>query len=514
MLFSSYQFLLIFLPLCWVLFRLSLRFGRIDLVIRILTACSLGFYAYWNPWHVPIIVGSILCNYGISLRIIAGTTNTRSWLWLGIVANLMLIVFFKYSGFLISNVNILTGGSLEVLTFVLPLGISFFTFQQIAYLVDTVRGDPPARSLWEYSLFVLFFPHLIAGPIVHPKVLLPQFRQPENFRRFEPWMPQGIALFSIGLFKKVVIADSLAPDADRVFEIAANNPVLLSAFDAWAGVLSYSLQIYFDFSGYSDMAIGLGLMFGILLPQNFNSPYQSTSIVDFWRRWHMTLSAFLRDYLYIAMGGNRHGGARRYLNLILTMLIGGLWHGANWTFVVWGGIHGACLAINHAWSRVSARLPSAFTPPQAVSRAWGWAATMFVVCMAWVMFRSETVDSALSVYRALFAIDGLSLPRSASGVLGDAASGGFLRFDGLSPSRLFLDPPGTLALIVALIAAVVWLPNASGALARSESNAEGATQLCVVPWVSTTSGAIATAVIFAIGFFSLGRVQAFLYFQF
>lgn len=514
MLFSSYEFILLFLPLCWLLFRTSMGLRRLDFTIRVLTVCSLGFYAYWNPWHVPIILGSIVFNYLVSLRILRSGSHARFWLLFGVSANVLLIGLFKYLGFLIDSWNGITGSTFPVIAFVLPLGISFFTFQQIAYLVDTIRGDPPAGNLWEYALFVLFFPHLIAGPIVHPKVLLPQFRDPDNFLRYRYWLPQGVLLFSIGLFKKVVIADSLAPSADLVFGLAANQPGMLSWFDAWAGLLAYSLQIYFDFSGYSDMAIGLGMMFGIVMPINFNSPYQATSIIDFWRRWHMTLSAFLRDYLYIALGGNRRGPARRYVNLLATMLIGGLWHGANWTFVLWGGIHGAALAANHAFKGLSDRASLRKRTPAWISRPLGWFATMFLVCMAWVLFRSDSPETAFDLYRTLLSGESFSLPRSMMHWLGDGSARTGWRFDGLSPQGVFANPLYFALGILGLVAVVLFVPNASGILARTESDASGAVRIKTIDWLATTSGAIFTAIVFVIGVLALGRVQAFLYFQF
>ncbi len=276
-----------------------------------------------------------------------GNSSTRALLFVAVAANLAALAYFKYADFFLRTAVNLTGADIPLLGVVLPLGISFFTFTQIAYLVDVHAGKVIERNPIHYGLFVTYFPHLIAGPVLHHAEMMPQFRLAEIYRPYLRNFAIGLTFLCLGLAKKVLVADSVAPLANAVFGLGPE--VELAASAAWLGVIAYTLQIYFDFSGYSDMAVGLSLLFGVRLPYNFNSPYQAWNITEFWRRWHMTLSRFLRDYLYVPLGGNRLGRTRRYVNLMVTMLLGGLWHGASWTFVVWGGLHGAYLVVNHAW---------------------------------------------------------------------------------------------------------------------------------------------------------------------
>ena len=337
--------------------------------------------------------------------------------------NLALIGYFKYAGFFVSTVAALSGAEWRIEAIVLPLAISFFTFQQIAFLVDAYRHESSERNFLSYCLFVTFFPQLIAGPIVHHKQMLPQFARPGTFS-FQPHLVSlGLTVFVLGLFKKVVLADSVAVYGTPVFA-AADAGNTLTFFEAWGGALAYTFQLYFDFSGYSDMAIGLALIFGIRLPINFESPYKALSITDFWRRWHITLSTFLRDYLYIALGGNRRGPVRRYINLALTMLLGGLWHGAGWTFVVWGGLHGVYLVVNHAWHRV-------VNPDWVTSRLYrlaAWSITFLCVVIGWVFFRSESFSGAVAMLQAMAGFNGAALDVRLAGPLSILApSGGNLR---------------------------------------------------------------------------------------
>jgi alginate O-acetyltransferase complex protein AlgI len=326
----------------------------------------------------------------------AGPRSSKALLIAGITANLALLGYFKYANFGIANLAALTGGAIAAagvpLHIVLPLGISFFTFTQIAFLVDAWRGEAGELDFWRYGLFVTFFPHLIAGPIVHHRELMPQFaREPARW-----WNARnvnlGIAFFALGLFKKVALADTLAPWANEVFKAA--GPVDLS--QSWRGALAYTLQLYFDFSGYCDMAIGLGLLFNVRLPDNFDAPYRAASIADFWRRWHMTLSRFLRDYLYIPLGGSRKGEPRRHFNLLITMLLGGLWHGAGWTFIVWGLYHGVLLVLHRAWSSRRPPLPALLCRP----------ITFLAVVVGWVVFRSDTLRRAGSLLASMAGLHG------------------------------------------------------------------------------------------------------------
>lgn len=394
MLFNSYPFILLFLPAVLAGYFWLGRRGNLAPVIWLALA-SLAFYATGNWQFVALLLASIGFNYGVGWLLIAAQllpSQRRAALVLGVAGDLLVLGIFKYAGFAADNVNALTGTHLAV-HILLPVGISFYTFTQIAFLVDAWRGQVAAYALPHYALFVTYFPHLIAGPILHHKDMIPQFEQEKTRHPDAHLLLCGIIIFAIGLFKKTCLADGIQPLVALAFE--ARSP----GFDqAWLGALAYTFQLYFDFSGYSDMAIGISLMFGIFLPVNFNSPYKATSIVDFWRRWHMTLSQFLRDYLYIPLGGNRRGRVLRYVNLMITMLLGGLWHGAAWTFVAWGVLHGAYLCINHAFNALVPSVPTLLAGPVRVA---GTVLTFLAVVIAWVFFRAESVASALRVLDAM-----------------------------------------------------------------------------------------------------------------
>ena len=401
MLFNSYPFIFAFLPVVLAGALILTRFANRDALLLWLLLSSLAFYADWNVNFLPLLVGSIIANYLLGQRIReAGSTRLGGQLLaFGIVGNLATIAYFKYANFFLENVSDLTGADFTWTRIILPIAISFFTFQQIAYLVDSRRGKISSHRFVEYALFVAFFPQLIAGPIVHHSEMLSQFRRLAKLQSSN--IAIGIAIFIIGLSKKVLIADPLGSFGSPVFA-AADAGESITFLAAWAGALSFTFQLYFDFSGYSDMAIGLARLFGIRLPLNFASPYKSTSIIEFWRHWHMTLSRFLRDYLYFALGGNRRGPTRRHVNLMITMLLGGLWHGAGWGFVIWGGLHGIYLIINHAWRSVRGepRSDSQF------ARVAGWALTFVAVIFAWVFFRAETLNGATTIVSAMLVLDG------------------------------------------------------------------------------------------------------------
>lgn len=407
MLFNSYVFLLLFLPCTILGFFLIGGRGRKEAAIGWLVCASLFFYAWWKPAYLAIIVLSMAFNFGIGGAIRAREGRRRKGLLIvGVSVNLALLGYYKYAHFFIQNLNQLVGADWSVQAILLPLAISFFTFQQIAYLVDCHRNECGEYSFLHYSLFVTFFPQLIAGPIVHHKEMMPQFAGKDVFRVDYEHLSVGFTLFAFGLFKKVVLADSLAVYANPVFA-AAENGVAISALEAWGGALAYTFQLYFDFSGYSDMAIGLARLFGIRLPQNFNSPYKARNIIEFWRRWHITLSRFLRDHIYIPLGGNRRGEPRRYLNMFATMLLGGLWHGAGWTFVAWGALHGLYLTINHAWQQWRALRPRA-RPASTFMRLWTpQVLTFLAVVIAWVLFRAESFSGATVVLSSMFGANGL-----------------------------------------------------------------------------------------------------------
>ncbi len=414
MLFNSYGFIFLYLPVVLLGFFQLARVHQ-TYAAAWLAFASLFFYGYWNPAYVGLLLGSIVCNYVFGLWIAkAGlqqaTARKRQLLTFAVVANLALLGYYKYANFFLSSVNTLTDSSFSLGEIFLPLGISFFTFTQIAFLVDTYQGKVKEYSFVHYLLFVTYFPHLIAGPVLHHKEMMPQFTHASTYRFSYENMAVGGTIFFIGLFKKVVIADGIAFYVPSVFD-APGMGTQLTFVEAWSGALCYALQLYFDFSGYSDMAIGLSRMFGVNLPLNFHSPYKSVNIIEFWRRWHMTLSRFLRDYLYIPLGGNRLGKARRYLNLMATMLLGGLWHGAGWTYVAWGGLHGLYLIVNHAWHALRRRLGQDPARPLALPlHALSVLFTFLAVVIAWVFFRAPDFTTAISFVRAMFGANGIGLP--------------------------------------------------------------------------------------------------------
>jgi len=409
MLFNSYEFILFFLPVTLLVFFRIGGQARHKLAMLWLVCCSLFFYAWWNPAYLGLILASILFNYAVGIILGSHPEGRRkkTYLTLGIGCNLALLAYYKYAGFFVENVNNLTGTSFNPGVIALPLAISFFTFQQIAYLVDAYRSETREYNFLHYSLFVTFFPQLIAGPIVHHKEMLPQFGKNAIYRANDMHIAVGLTIFVIGLFKKVVMADGVAAYATPVFS-AAEKGAALGFQDAWLGTLAYTLQLYFDFSGYSDMAIGLARMFGIRLPLNFNSPYKAHNIIEFWRRWHITLSRFLRDYLYIPLGGNRKGKLRRHVNLMVVMLLGGLWHGAGWTFVIWGALHGAYLIINHAWHTVKRLIGLKSGKTGNLGKNLSRAITFLAVAIAWVFFRSDSLAGATNMLSSMTGAGGIA----------------------------------------------------------------------------------------------------------
>jgi alginate O-acetyltransferase complex protein AlgI len=452
-------------------------FGRLNREAQIvwLTFASLCFYAWWDWRYVGLLSASMLFNFGMGLAAL----GRRGLLLLAIAGDLVILGFFKYWGFLATNVSLLSGWNLPNLDLTLPLGISFYTFTQIAFLADSYRKEAREPRLINYALFVTYFPHLIAGPLFHHKQMMPQFEDRSRGKLNVDNVALGATIFIIGLFKKAIVADGMAPFADRMFDASHVTMV-----EAWFGVLCYSLQIYFDFSGYCDMAIGLSRLFNVEIPVNFNSPYKAASIIEFWQRWNMTLSRFLRDYLYIPLGGNRRGEARRYANLMITMLLGGLWHGASWTFVVWGGLHGLYLAINHAWR--------AFGPQGERSLRNTFlcvAATFLCVEIAWVFFRAASLESALEIIKSMFGANGVA-PLNVFEAIGGKAIRG----------RIGAVQAG------ALLAAVWTLPNSQELVGL----AEGAWLRWRVSLIWAAAFTVAAFVCAA----KLGEPTRFLYYQF
>ncbi len=447
MLFSSYSFLFVFLPVTLAGFGLLSRHQGPKAAKLWLVLASLCFYGWWNPIYVGLIAVSMLFNFTVGRQIgrrVRAGRGAAGALFLGVAVNLALLGYFKYAHFFVNSVNAAVGSHWELGRVVLPLGISFFTFTQIAYLVDASRGVVCEYVLGDFLLFVTFFPHLIAGPIIHHSEMMPQFAEPRTYRFDWRHLAAGLGLFSLGLFKKVVIADAMVENVGKVFAAAADGK-LLHLRDAWAGALAYTFQIYFDFSGYSDMAIALALMFGIVLPQNFNSPYKARNIAEFWRRWHMTLSRFLRDYLYIPLGGNRRGEFRRYVNLMVTMALGGLWHGAAWTFVCWGLFHGAGLALQHGWQALGSKCwpdrPAGW--PAGLSRWAGRILTLLFVMVGWVLFRAADLPAARHLLAAMFGLGTAPVAGSLLLVTGKAWwwLGGLLAFVWCLPNTVEIMGP-------------------------------------------------------------------------
>jgi alginate O-acetyltransferase complex protein AlgI len=499
MLFSSYTFLFQFLPATVLAFAAA-RLHSPRAGILVLAGASLFFYGAWRPAYLLLLIASVAVNFSLGLRM-EDPLRRRAIGSFGVALNLAVLCYFKYTNFIFDSLNTLTGVPLPFFNIVLPLGISFFTFQQIAYLVDVMRGAKIERDIVSYTLFVSFFPHLIAGPLVHHAEMIPQFKRGRTGRS-AVLAARALAIFAAGLFKKVVIADNLAQFVSPVFAHLDAGGAVTTPW-AWLATLAYTLQIYYDFSGYSDMAIGLALLFGIRLPVNFRSPYQATSIIEFWRRWHITLSRFLRDYLYIPLGGNRLGEQRRYLNLLVTMLLGGLWHGAGWNFLVWGGLHGVYLGINHLWQeRRGKSVALAIGLP---ARALSWAVTFFAVVIAWVFFRARTADGAWQMLGNLFGLEAGSSAYISPGVL---------RLMDLpvlvGEPNLLLIGGGAVALALAI---AVFLPDVPQLFGYREFR-RAPERASWLRWRPNGIWALISALALAISLFGMWQRLEFLYFQF
>jgi alginate O-acetyltransferase complex protein AlgI len=386
MLFSSAEFIFFFLPVTFIVyFFLAKRFSFFYAKGWLLLA-SLLFYAYWHPANVFIIIISMIFNFFLGKML--NQSRSKAFVIIGVATNLGILFYYKYVDFFLSNINVITGGSLPLLHIILPIGISFFTFQQIAFLIDNYNGKVPEFQFADYCLFVTYFPQLIAGPIVHHSEMMPQFSDSGNRSINYENLTRGFFIFNMGLAKKIVIADTMAIVVNRGY----GNSDLLTSLESWFTSICYSIQLYFDFSGYSDMAIGLALLFNIRIPINFNSPYKAQNIQEFWRRWHITLSRFLRDYLYIPLGGSKNGDYRTYRNLFITFLLGGIWHGAGWTFIIWGSLHGLALIANRIFDKVKFNFP-----------VWLSILTTFLfVNIAWVFFRANTWHVALNILKNMF----------------------------------------------------------------------------------------------------------------
>jgi D-alanyl-lipoteichoic acid acyltransferase DltB (MBOAT superfamily) len=510
MLFNDPVFLFLFLPATLAGYFLLGRFPSRRLPLAWLIAASVFFYSYWNPRYTLILLGSIAVNCLLGWFIAADGPDARRKLLLGVgvAANLGLIAYFKYLGFFTDLLNHATGGNLPILKLVLPLGISFFTFEQITYLVEAYRRTTRAYGALEYLLFVTFFPRLIAGPIVRPAEIIPQFRE-LNARPDHRNMAVGATIFLVGLMEKVLIADNLSPTVGTLFGRVQHGygPTIM---EAWLAALAYTAQLYFDFSGYSSMAIGLARLIGIRLPVNFNSPYRATSIIDFWRRWHISLSRFLRDYLYIPLGGNRKGEVRRHVNLMLTMAIGGLWHGAGLTFLLWGALHGVGLIINHVW-RTNGPTALVRRLPARLVAALSGAITFVAVVVGWVFFRSPDFGTSSRMLAGMFGGNGLAVPERLA-PLSRVLPFVHWRFEGfgsLFDPLLFLFAVGALVWSVRAPNVQEWLAPVNPVLEPVESRSKRV-------WQPT----FAVGMLLGLGFFLVlntllrARASEFLYFNF
>lgn len=396
MLFNSYVFIFAFLPIVFLIYFFLTYLKLIKISKLWLILSSLFFYSWWNIIYLPLIVGSFVFNYIVGRYISGNSKSKKRVLVVGITANVLLLGYFKYYDFFLHNIKLVTGSELSLLNIALPLAISFFTFQQIAFLVDAYRQEINEYSFLDYALFISFFPQLIAGPIVHHKEMMPQFMDGNNKWINLKNISLGSFIFAIGLFKKVAIADTFAIWANKGFM----NTEALTLFEGWIASLAYTFQLYFDFSGYTDMAIGIALLFNIRLPMNFNSPYKALNIQDFWRRWHMTLGRFLTKYIYFPIGGNRNGEARTYLNILIIFLISGLWHGAGWTFVFWGFLHGLATVIHRYWTKLNFKM----------NRILAWFITFQFINFSWVFFRAETWQDAINVTKSMVGLSGVYFP--------------------------------------------------------------------------------------------------------
>ena len=522
MLFNSPIFLFVFLPttvLCYLAVR---QLAGPRGVLALLLTASIVFYGWWNPAYVPLLLGLALFNSLVARAITAcrraGQANRVTLLLtFGIAVDLMVLGYFKYTDFLIDSANVLLRENYPLQHIILPLGISFFTFQKIAYLVDSSRGDVIDHDLLEYCFFVMFFPQLLAGPITHHSEIFSQIKGPWAFAIKPSNFMLGLTIFVIGLFKKVVLADHFAPLVSPAYDAVAAGEKL-NFFLAWQSAIAFKFQLYFDFSGYSEMALGAARLFGIQLPLNFNSPYRALNVVDFWRRWHMTLTRFLRDYVYIPLGGSRRGTPRLYLNLMITLALSGLWHGAAWHFVIWGSLQGASMVVAHAWRSVWRPINAWWS--HTIARLL----TFFVLTMILVMHRAPSTEVALEIYRGM-----INLPSTWYDSLGPLAS--VLGWLGV---RFHAPPVGgdELELVlwfVAWIAFVWFLPNTQQLLARwHPAYNYGVVErerdrplperipafTLVMQWRPNIAGAVFVGVLAAIACLSLRHISEFLYFKY
>lgn len=512
MLFNSEVFLFAFLPVTAAIYYLLWRNVGRQVSLLFLLIASLGFYSYWNPWNTVIFVTSVTVNFSLGAMIARAEPSRRKGLVvLAVIFDLALLGAFKYWNFLAGQVAEL-GVALPLVGMALPIGISFYTFQQIGYVVDTGRSGVPARRFDHYFLYLAFFPHSIAGPIVQHRELIGQFATARP--RIAYNLKLGLSIFTVGLAKKVLLADLFSQGSSPVFDAVARGhaPTLL---EAWGAVLCYAMQIYFDFSGYSDMAIGLARIFGYKFPINFFSPYKSRSIIEFWRRWHISLSRFLRNYLYFPLGGSKKGEMRRYLNVFIVMVLGGIWHGAGWTFLLWGVLHGGAILINHLWNDFGGR----GRPP---ARGWlmgevKWLATFVFVLIAWTAFRAADLDTTLAMYRGMIGANGLSLPLEAwplERVLGHLPGPGPDLWRGvgsLDPLIAFVYAPMAVLVLRFLPETVIFFRRYKTFIIEDGYDHPDTTRLA---WRPTWTWALIMGALLAVTIWRISGESEFIYFQF
>lgn len=508
MLFNSYSFIFFYLPLVFsgffVLGKKSSKYAA-----AWLTMASLFFYGWWNVRCLFLLLFSIMVNFQFGRWLAAKELqNKKGVLVASITVNLLVLSIFKYANFFIEASNTL-GTNFSYLNIILPLGISFFTFTQIAYLVDVSKGISYETNFVHYMLFVTWFPHLIAGPVLHHQQMMPQFAKKSTYVPNTTAIAIGLTYFTLGLFKKVVIADQFALYANPIFDaVAAGSSPMF--FEAWIGAFTFTLQLYFDFSGYSDMAIGLSKLFNIDLPLNFNSPYKAASIIEFWRRWHMTLSQFLRDYLYIPLGGNKKGTIRRYINLLLTMLLGGLWHGAGLKFLLWGGLHGVYLMINHIWRFLRG---SPEKSKNIYTHGISIVLTFIVVVIAWVPFRASNFTSSVNMLYGMFGFNGVSLPPYLSRIISKMPylTNSFV-FTGLTSGTIVHGFDAISWILVGLL--MIWfLPNTQQLFCLYSPFVKER-NTTMLRWEAKNYQAIVLGCMLTYVILNLTKESAFLYFQF
>ncbi len=523
MLFNSHAFIFLFLPVTFAVFYVVARASHAA-AAGWLTAASLFFYGWWNPIYVGLLLGSIVFNYVLGTRIgkarAAGDlAQAKLVLIIAIAGDLALLGYYKYANFFLENAGALVGAAFPHADIILPLGISFFTFTQIAFLVDTWQGKVQEYRFVHYCLFVTYFPHLIAGPILHHAEMMPQFAQRETYRLQAENVAVGLTIFIIGLFKKVILADGIGPYVSPLFALPGTG-VAPTFIEAWGAVLAYSLQLYFDFSAYSDMAIGLSRLFGVRLPLNFHSPYKAVNMSDLWQRWHMTLSRFLRDYVFIPLGGHRKSAVRRYYSLVMTMVLCGVWHGAGWTYVAFGLLHGFYLAVNQGWRTVRKHRDRRLGRKRGHSTWWGRALAVLLTFACWLVglafFRAANMPDAIMILKGMFGFNGFALPDLLLAKLGGV--GQWLAAQGVDFSEERGLVRGGLVNWTIILLAIAWFaPNTQQIMARFRP-------ALVIPRDSQPArlllwrpGAVAAAIGAVVAFaaiVNLHRHSEFLYFQF